>query len=180
MITIISGSNRKNNKTLIFAKYYQKVLKQKTNEDIQLFDISTMPIDAFHSEMYNGKDQHKDIEALQNTFIIGGDKFIILSPEYNGSIPGMLKAFIDACSVRDYESNFTGKKIALVGIAAGRAGNQRGMDHLTSVLNYIGGNVMPNQLPISLIGGLLNEKMELIDEGTQKAIEKQIDQFLQF
>lgn len=180
MITIISGSNRKDNKTLIFAKYYKSILQAKTDEQIQLFDLSTLPSDAFHNEMYNGKSQHPEIEALQNKYIIGGNRFIILAPEYNGSIPGMLKSFIDACSVRDYEMNFTGKKIALVGIASGRAGNQRGMDHLSSILNYIGGTIMPNQLPISLIGSLLNDQLEVVDEGVRNAINKQLDQFLKF
>jgi NAD(P)H-dependent FMN reductase len=49
-------------------------------------------------------------------------------------VPGSLKLFIDACSVREYKQNFKGKKAALVGIASGRAGNLRGMDHLTGVM----------------------------------------------
>jgi len=82
-----------------------------------------------------------------------------------------VKLFIDACSIRNYADNFKGKKAAIVGVAAGRAGNLRGMEHLTGVLNYLGTTIMPNRLPISSIGGLLDEDKKLKDEATQKALQ---------
>jgi NAD(P)H-dependent FMN reductase len=92
-------------------------------------------------------------------------------PEYNGSFPGSVKLFIDACTVREYSRNFKDKKAALVGIASGRAGNLRGMDHLTGVLNYLGMTVMPDKLPISSIFKLKNGNGEVTDEDTLKIME---------
>ncbi|MBL7884482.1 MAG: NAD(P)H-dependent oxidoreductase, partial [Bacteroidia bacterium] len=73
-----------------------------------------------------------------------------------------------------------GKKVAMVGVASGRAGNLRGMEHLTGVLNYLGMHIHPNKLPISSILTLLDENGELKDENTIKALEKHASDVLMF
>ena len=70
-----------------------------------------------------------------------------------------------------------GKKVALAGVASGRAGNLRGMDHLTGILNYLGMHVHPNKLPISSVLTLMNSEGELVEENTLKVIEKQLVDF---
>ena len=65
-----------------------------------------------------------------------------------------------------------------MGVSSGRAGNLRGMDHLTGILNYLGIHVHPNKLPISSVLGLLNEQGHIKDEMTIKVIDKQIKDVL--
>ena len=178
MITIISGTNRKQSECLQFAKLYYDFLTQKSEETIKILALEQIPHDWFHPDMYDF--QSESLQEIQDEYMLPADKFIYITPEYNGSFPGVLKLFIDACSVREYSRTFKGKKAALVGVATGRAGNLRGMDHLTGVLHHVGTHVLPNKLPISRIRHLKNGAGEVIDKGTLKAIEKHVEEFLEF
>ena len=77
--------------------------------------------------------------------------------------------FFDALSVRKYGESFKGKKVALIGVSAGRAGNLRGMEHLTGFLNYLGMIVYPDKLPISNIEQQLEG--DNLNEETRNAME---------
>jgi chromate reductase, NAD(P)H dehydrogenase (quinone) len=80
----------------------------------------------------------------------------------------------------DYKKVWPGKKALLTGISTGRAGNLRGMDHLTGSLNYLNVLVHPNKLPISMVDKLLSGGIRIQDSATVEAIEKQVDQFIAF
>jgi chromate reductase len=180
MITIISSTNRQNSEALRFAKHYQEVIQSMTDEEVKLLALENIPHDWFHPQMFDKGQMTASLKSLQDEFILPARKFVFIIPEYNGGVPGSLKLFIDACSVRNYQQNFKGKKSALVGIASGRAGNLRGMDHLTGVLNHLGSIVMPNRLPISSISKLINEAGRITDPGTVKGINNQMEEFLAF
>ena len=178
MITVISGTNRKNSECLKFARLYFEMLKESTEEEVKLLALEHIPYDWFFPEMYTR--QAPSLKRLQDEYILPATKFVFVTPEYNGSFPGAVKLFIDACTVRKYTSNFKGKKAALVGIATGRAGNLRGMEHLTGVLNFLGTVVMPDKLPISRISDLKDGEGDVIDEGTLEAMRIHALEFLEF
>lgn len=180
MITIISGTNRDKNETLIFAKHYQKVLQGKTDEEVKVLSMESLPKSIWTTLMYAHNQTESPLFDIQDKYIIPASKFIILTPEYNGSFPGILKLFIDGLSVREYPKNFTKKKISLVGIASGRAGNLRGMDHLAEILSYLGAYVHPNKLPISMIRTLMDEKKRIVDQETLKTIDAHVSEFLEY
>ncbi|MEL6866670.1 MAG: NAD(P)H-dependent oxidoreductase [Bacteroidota bacterium] len=180
MITIISGTNRPDSRTAIVARYYQEVFQAKTSSPVKYFSLENLPADFAHLQMYEADHQHQAIRSIQDEYMIPAQKFFFVIPEYNGSFPGILKLFLDACSVREYKATFNGKKAAMAGVATGRAGNFRGMEHLTGILNHVGTVVMPNKLPISSVQHLLNEQKQFHDEEAQKTVHKQVDAFLAF
>lgn len=179
MITVISGTNRKKSESLLFAQQMVRFFQANSDETIKLLPLESIPHDWFHSDMYEKDQQSSSLRELQDEYILAANKFLIISPEYNGSFPGVLKLFLDACSIREYQTNFKGKKAALVGIASGRAGNLRGIDHLTSILQHMGTIIMPAQLPISSIGGL-TDNGDILDEATLKVMEQFVLNFLKF
>lgn len=164
MITIISGTNRKNSNTHKIAIEYQLMLQQK-GFDARLFSLEGL--DLLH---YN--DAFRKIE---DEIIIPTTHLIIISPEYNGSFPGVLKMLFD--NSRSHEIWYH-KKALLTGVASGRAGNLRGMDHLADVLNFIKITVHPNKLPLSTINKLISQEGKIIDEGIIKAISNQLEEFI--
>jgi NAD(P)H-dependent FMN reductase len=179
MITVISGTNRQNSQCLQFAALYHSMLEEIVPEEsVKLLSLEQIPHDWFHPDMYS--KQSPSLSKLQDEYILPAEKLVFVTPEYNGSIPGAVKLFIDACSVREYSRNFTGKKAALVGIASGRAGNLRGMEHLTGVLNYLGTIIMPDKLPISSISKLKNGNGEIADEATLKVMRAHAEAFVGF
>ena len=173
MITIISATNRPNSNSLKIAKNYAQLM-EKQGVESQVFSFESLPPDFIISDLYNKRSEN--FQQLLDKFIIPVQKFVFIVPEYNGSFPGVLKTFLDAVSP---DIN-RGKKVAMVGVASGRAGNLRGMEHLTGILNYLGMFVLPNRLPISSVGGLLDENGELKDEMTIKTLEKHVGEFLKW
>ncbi len=180
MITVISGTNRHNSEAFHFAQHYANLLASKTDQPIKLLSLTDIPHDWFHPDMYDKHKQSPSLAALQDEFILPAKKFVYVIPEYNGGFPGALKLFIDACSVRDYKANFFGKKAALVGIATGRAGNLRGIEHLTGILHHVGTVVLPQILPISSIEKLMDGQGNISDPATLLALERQADALLTF
>lgn len=180
MITVISGTNRKNNACVKFAKKYQSYLQELTPETVNFLALDEIPHDWFFPTMYDRAKQADSIAKLQDEYLIKAEKFVFITPEYNGSFPGAMKLFIDACSIREYKATFLHKKAALVGIATGRAGNLRGMDHLSGVLNHVGTVVMPNHLPISRIQELTDDKGQITDPKTIATLKRHAEEFLNF
>lgn len=165
MYTIVSGTNRLGSHTEKVAKQYQKILKEK-NINATLFTLKNLDV------------LHRSNEYIQAEaeILIPTKKFIFIIPEYNGSYPGVLKAMIDNSDIRRVW-NF--KKALLTGVATGRAGNLRGMDHLADTLHYMKMNVYYNKLPISVIDKVMDEDGKF-DPATLLAINNQLDEFIEF
>jgi chromate reductase len=166
MITIISGTNRPNSKTQQVANYYYKQLQKK---EINVSLLSLTNIRSVYRD-----DNFIEIE---NTFLIPAQKFIFILPEYNGSFPGILKLIFDNANITSAWHN---KKALLTGVADGRAGNLRGLDHLTNVLNYLKINVHHNKIPISRINQEIDQDGNWINDFTAQIINNQLDEFLLF
>ncbi len=180
MITVFAGTNRKNSRTRLIAEYIYGLLLEQTEEEVRFFSLEDLPSDILHNDMYSQEGQSSDLKAIQEDCLIPANKFYFVVPEYNGGIPGVLKLFIDACSVNDYTGSFKGgKKAALVGLSAGRSGGLRGLDYMSSCLHYLDIHVLPNRLPISVIESLITNN-QLADKGTQEALQNQVTSFLEF
>ncbi len=178
MIAVIQGSNRAGNATRAFVDHIRAHLAN-TGVESSLIDVEAMPGSVLHPRMYEEGTESAFLDAAEKT-LRAADRWIIVFPEYNGSYPGALKLFIDALSVRDLTTLFGGKLIGLVGTASGRAGNLRGIDHLSVVLGSVGAVVLPQSLPISLVHTLVDESGQLADADTEKAIGAYLDRLLQF
>ena len=182
MITVISGTNRKESLSKIVAEHIFELMQEHTSEEIKFLSLEDLPDGILHVDMYGAENQSKDLAAIQDELIVPADKFYFVIPEYNGSFPGILKLFIDACSVRKYKDSFHGgKKAALLGIASGRAGNLRGLEHFSGVLNYLQISVMPPHQPIGGIEKLVDKNNRIIiDTDTLKSVENHVNRFLNY
>ncbi len=179
MITIISATNRPGALTHVFSKKYFESLKDKGLE-CQWLSLEDTPI-TFGSDMYNADKINEKFKEIQDKYVLEAEGFVIVAPEYNGSFPGILKLFIDACSIRNYPKNFRGKKAALVGVSDGRAGNLRGLEHLSGFLQYLGVTIMPNRQPFSSITNKINtESQQIEDKDILKTIEFNTTEIVQF
>ena len=173
MITIISSTNRPGSSTLKVSQYYQKRLREKGME-AGLLSLSELPDNTMATALL--KKQSPEFEPIQD-IVTQTDKFLFVIPEYNGSFPGVLKVFIDACA---FPESFYEKKAALVGISSGKYGNIRGIDHFTGVCHYIHLNVMSLKLHIASINKELDEHGNFYKEDTLRFTEEQIDKFIKF
>ncbi|MGY4386346.1 chromate reductase [Pedobacter sp. UYP24] len=173
MLTIISGTNRTGSNTLKVAIYYQKTLSSK-GLDAQLLNLEDLPGNLADTDLYGKRSaRFQEIQRL----ITSTSKFLFIIPEYNGSFPGVLKLFIDAC---DFPESFYDKKAALVGISSGKYGNIRGIDHFGGVCSYLHLNVLPLRIHIPAIKTEFNENGDFYKEDTLKFTGEQMDKFILF
>ena len=173
MITIISGTNRPHSNTLKLAKYYQKSLLKRGQESL-LFSLEALPDTIIKTDLYGKRSEaFKPIQEMMSST----EKFLFIIPEYNGSFPGVLKTFIDAC---DFPESFYNKKACLVGLSSGRYGNIRGLDHFAGICSYLHLNVLPLRLHISSIKLEMNDSHDLFKEDTLKFTAEQMDKFIEF
>ncbi|KAA5536100.1 NAD(P)H-dependent oxidoreductase [Taibaiella lutea] len=166
MITIISGTNRKDSRTLQVANYYYNFLKQQ-QQDVYMFSL----------EGLNVLSRNEQILQIENDLLIPSPKIIFIMPEYNGSFPGVLKALLDNTDIRKC---WWYKKALLVGVADGRGGNLRGIEHMTNILHYLRMNVHYNKLPLSRINEEMDAEGHFINQLTLKAIEEQLNGFIEY
>jgi chromate reductase, NAD(P)H dehydrogenase (quinone) len=160
----ISGSLRKGSYNSMALKAAQKLAPEGIQLDIA--DISAIP-------MYN-EDLRASAEPIAVTTlkeqIKAADAILLVTPEYNFSIPGVLKNTLDWLS-RPPEPPFEGKSVAIMSASMGPLGGARVQYHLRQVLVFM--NTFTVNKPEVFIGGAalkFNAQGELTDEPTQKYV----------
>lgn len=173
MITIICATHRPKNQTQWVVVHYRQILED-LGERVSVLQMSDLPRDFPHSDSFGARTDATD--TLIREKILPASRLVIISPEYNGSYPGIFKAFLDGVDPGIWK----GKRVALVGVAAGRAGNLRGMDHLTDVLHYLRMEVFSFKVPISRLHTLTDAEGRLDHAETEKVLRRQASEFLGF
>jgi chromate reductase len=173
MNLIISGTNRLGSNSLKVANYYKQELLRK-GEEWEIFSLEDLPHDILYTDLYGKRSD--DFAPIQFK-ISEARKFIFIIPEYNGSYPGVLKSFVDACT---YPISFHHKKAALVGVSTGNYGNIRGVDHFTGVCNYMRMHVLPLKIHVPHIKDELDDEGKFVDPISIKFINEQIEEIIRF
>lgn len=177
-IIVISGTNRQGSYSRFVSDIIFRDIKERHGFNTSLLDLADLTSVPLMDAAFTADSQHSIVRDVQERLLIPSRAFYFVIPEYNGSFPGFLKYFIDACSLSNRHGTFSGKKAAIIGISSGRAGNLRGMEHLTSILHYLNVTVMPNRLPISRIQELLDKKQP--DQATTALLKSHVDEFIAF
>ena len=119
----------------------------------EIIFLEDLPIDFTASALYDKSGQNDDFNIYREK-MLKARKFVFVVPEYNGSFPGVLKAFIDGLK---FPHTFTNKKSALVGISAGVQGAGLALSHLTDIFNYCGMHVLAQKPKLARIGENMTE-----------------------
>jgi chromate reductase, NAD(P)H dehydrogenase (quinone) len=172
MITIISGTNRPGSRSLEVSKIVLSCF-QKHNVPAQILDIQSIPFKELDGAQYSEKKPGRLLEAIEMLHQSSGYYFVC--PEYNGSMPGALKYFIDHW---EYPRTFENIPVAFLGLG-GRFGGVRPIEHLQQVLNYRNAFVFPERIFLFNVWTILKEG-KLQDEATLKLLEKQTLDFSRF
>jgi chromate reductase len=172
-IVVISCTNRPESNTLKVSKIYAHILRSK-HVDSWVLDFCDLPENIAFAETFGHRSE--SYAKMIKDYISSCRKFIFVVPEYNGSFPGILKIFLDSIHPREWAD----KDVCMVGVADGRAGNLRGMEHLTGIFNYLKMHVYHNKLPISVINKVIDSSGNFNSETQMKASVAQVEGFLAF
>src|SRR5947208_12543929 len=102
--------------------------------------------------------------------IASADGILIATPEYNGSIPGVLKNALDWASRPFPDSALRGKPVAVIGASTGLFGAVWAQAETRKVLGIIGADVIDGELPVGQADSAFADDAELIDREQHAAL----------
>ena len=133
---------------------------------IEIFEIDGLP--GFNQDDEKNPPQKVvDLKAR----IRAADAILLVTPEYNYSVPGVLKNAIDWASRPYGDSAWTGKPVAIMGASIGTLGTARAQYHLRQMFVFL--NMEPVNQPEVMIanaGKSFDEQGNLTDEASKKLI----------
>ncbi len=106
------------------------------------------------------------------------DALLFVTPEYNRSIPGVLKNAIDIASRPWGTNSFAGKPAGVLGISIGAIGTALAQQHLRNVLAYLDVPTLGQpEVFLQMKDGLLDEDGNVGDEGARKFLQGFVDRY---
>jgi chromate reductase len=109
------------------------------------------------------------VQALRQA-VAAADALLFVTPEYNYSVPGVLKNAIDWVS-RPPDQPFAGKPVALMSASEGARGGARAQYHLRQICVFVDLHALNKpELFVGRAAEKFNASLELSDEPTRKAV----------
>ena len=141
---------------------------------VEPYDLEGIPL--FNADV-EAEGDPEDVSALKEA-IRSADGLLIATPEYNHSIPGVLKNALDWASRPPKPNALDGKPVAIIGASPGFTGTVRAQEHLRSSLLNPGSLVMPKpELLVFRVKEKVDEEGKLIDEKTRELMEGFLEKF---
>ncbi len=150
------------------GNYTSKALALVIDEIRKHGNIALDLIDPAAQDMpFPGADPDSaETKALQD-MVSGATGVIFSTPEYHGSFSSMAKLIIENLG---FPSVLAGKPVALVGVAAGRIGAIKALEHLRSVLSHIGAIVLPGPVSVAGVQQVFDDKGRCLDENIETLV----------
>ena len=172
-LCVISGTNRPNSNALRVARlvlgHYQSA-----GVPVELFSLADMPPEIFNPTSYAAKPE--SFLPVQQKIVAAAGLHVV-TPEYNGSFPGVLKYFIDMLK---FPESFDRKPVAFVGEAAGIWGGLRPVEQLQQIFGYRNAHIYPDRVFIPGVAKLLDADGRLTDPSIDERLGRQAAGFAKF
>ena len=172
MQLIITSTNRKNSLTFVTAQMVQKIY-QSLGEAFEILDLKDIPFEPIIKEPYSSSI-HPSLRPYLDQ-VAQSKALIIICPEYNGGIPGLIKHFIDHWI---YPDSFVYKPVCFIGLG-GKFGALNPISHLQSIFLYRHSFVFPIRVFIQNVSKVI-EKDRILDENINQLLFKQSENFIKF
>jgi NAD(P)H-dependent FMN reductase len=172
-ISIIYGSVRSDRQGIKAAKFLEKKLIER-NIKVNFIDpleYNLPLLDKMYKEYATGTAP-ETMEKLAKIFN-ESDGFLIVTGEYNHSIPPALKNLLD-----HFQKEYYFKPSAIASYSAGSFGGVRAAVHLRVILGELGMPAISSMLPFPIIGDLFNEDLSPKNEIVLKSTKRFLDEFV--
>jgi chromate reductase len=173
-VVVIVGSLRKESFTLKIANALVKLAPATVKLEV----VTPHGISFFNQDLEAAPpaDWLAFREKLQKS-----DGVLFVTPEYNRSIPGVLKNMIDVGSRPYGKSSFLEKPTGIVSNSPGPLGGVSAAKHLQQILPGIAGSIMGQpEIYLNGVGDAFDDKGQLTKESLQKVLQQYIDAFAAF
>ena len=173
MITLIIGTNRPGSNTRKVARHVEECYAT-LKVPLRVLDLAEMPPEIFHPSSYAEKP--KAFQPFADGVLQSAGLHVV-TPEYNGSIPGVLKYFIDMLK---FPESFERRPVCFTGLAAGVWGALRPVEQLQLIFGYRNAFVYPERVFLPQINNLLDSEGRLKDADLLKRLARQAEGFVDF
>lgn len=169
---LIYGSARRHRQGIKAARFVMHKLEERGHEAtlIDTNDFELPLLDLMHKEYERGKAP-ADMQRL-STILSEADGFVVVSGEYNHSIPAALKNLLD-----HFQSEYFYKPSAIVTYSAGPFGGVRNLINLRAILAELGTPSIPSAFPVSTVGKSFDDAGTPIDPAYNTRIVKFLDEY---
>lgn len=171
---IIVGTAREGRNTIDVANHVDREFKAQDHETF-FYDLKQKNIPALGNRTYRDGEEPvpEDVKQL-SSYVKKADAVVIVSPEYNHSVPGVLKNALDYL-YPEYDK----KPFSYVTVSAGGFGGVRALGHLHDITHGLGGVIGPD-LPVSNVNSVFDESGELEDESYAERFEGFVEEAAEF
>jgi chromate reductase len=170
-VAVIVGSLRKES----FTRKVANALAKLAPDTLKLNLVTLNDISFFNQDLEAAPpaDWLAFREKLQKS-----DGIVFITPEYNRSIPGVLKNAIDVGSRPYGKSSFNGKPTGIVSNSPGPLGGVSAAKHLQNILPGIAGPIMQQpEIYLNGVGDAFDDKGELTKDSLRRVLKQYIDAF---
>jgi len=173
MIALISGTNRPDSNTRKIARLVEEIYSE-IKAPLHVIDLAELPPEVFSPKVYAEKPKsfHPFADA-----ILKADGLHVVTPEYNGGIPGILKYFIDLLK---FPESFERRPVCFTGLSAGMWGALRPIEQLQAIFGYRNAFIYPERVFIPGVHGHLDAAGRLKDPEITERLRKQAAGFVEF
>jgi chromate reductase len=171
-VAVLVGSLRKDS----FNRHLAKAVEQLAPSDLSFehLRIDNLPL---YDQDFDGQ-YPAECQRLKDE-VSAADALLFVTPEYNRSIPGVLKNAIDIASRPWGTNSFAGKPAAVIGISVGATGTALAQQHLRNILAYLDVPVLGQpEVFIQNKEGLFDAEGHIGNEGTQKFLQGFVDRYV--
>ena len=169
---IISGTNRPQSNTFKVCQIISSIYED-LGESVGILNLRELTLP--HKGSYKCKENRGLEEMVQR--VVESEGLILVSPEYNGSFPGVLKYFIDHWP---FPEAFEFRPLSFVGLSAGYFGALRSIEQLQHIFAYRNALQYPERVFIPGIHTQLAEDGTFKDKSFQDKLISQAKGFCVF
>ncbi len=175
-LLIFAGALRADSCNKKFAREALR-LAQALGAEGEFIDLKDYPMPVYDGDIETASGIPAGTAALGRK-ILAADALVISTPEYNGSIPGVLKNVIDWLS-REKTVSLTGKHLLLLAASPGRMGGVRSLWHSRQPFEVLGVHVYPGMMGLSDAYNAFDAQGRLKDAKTAEQLKQTLAQFIQ-
>jgi chromate reductase len=173
VITLISGTNRPGSNTRKVTGAIEGIYRE-LGVPTRVLDLQELPSELFLPEAY----AHPPAAfAPFAQAVLEASGLVVVTPEYNGSFPGVLKVFIDHLK---FPESFEGRPVAFVGLAAGVWGAIRSVEQLQAIFGYRNAHVFPRRVFMPGVGRAFDAQGGFASTELEKRLREQAEEYLKF
>lgn len=167
-IVVLQGSVRKGNFTAKAVGVLDRAARRLPGVDFEVVDPTGLQL------ALPGREITDDVVRLQQK-IKEADAVILATPEYHGSYSSVMKLMIDNLG---FPSVLKDKPTALLGVAAGRIGAIKALEHLRSVASHVGALVLPEVVSIARVRDMFDKHDRLVDTELKMFVESLLENLI--